>query len=285
MPGIENFAPERTETSSGLSVDPSVAPAAFSSFFRCSAISRSIGGRNLLLFLVVDVADLGGDREAGRHRQARVGHLGEAGAFAAEQVLHVAVAVGFAVAEEVHVLLRSCAGASPCFAAFFAICDESSAFHRSQTSGLSRNDRQFRLQPDAFFGCDFRDVRDAQNRRSRSAASSCQPRFREAPRSSAITSTSTKKRSTGGSSCASSRHRARDSRSRARACSIAGHRRSMTFASSACSAGSVSAVRKSSSVGRPIVSNSFVMFLTRLNSTASASKSADFAPPPAPRPA
>ena len=29
MPGIENFAPERTETSSGLSVDPSVAPADF----------------------------------------------------------------------------------------------------------------------------------------------------------------------------------------------------------------------------------------------------------------
>ncbi len=26
MPGIENFAPDRTETSSGLSVDPSVAP-------------------------------------------------------------------------------------------------------------------------------------------------------------------------------------------------------------------------------------------------------------------
>ena len=42
MPGIENFAPERTDTSSGLSVEPSVAPAAFSSFFRCSAISRSI---------------------------------------------------------------------------------------------------------------------------------------------------------------------------------------------------------------------------------------------------
>ena len=42
MPGIENFAPERTDTSSGFSVDPSVAPAAFSSFFRCSSISRSI---------------------------------------------------------------------------------------------------------------------------------------------------------------------------------------------------------------------------------------------------
>ena len=44
MPGIENFAPERTDTSSGLSVDPSVAPAAFSSFSRFSSISRSIAG-------------------------------------------------------------------------------------------------------------------------------------------------------------------------------------------------------------------------------------------------
>ena len=42
MPGIENFAPERTETSNGFSVDPSVAPAAFSSFFRFCSISRSI---------------------------------------------------------------------------------------------------------------------------------------------------------------------------------------------------------------------------------------------------
>ena len=56
---------------------------------------------DLLLFLVVDVADLGGDRKTGRHGQARIGHLGEAGAFAAEEVLHVPVAVGLAVAEEV----------------------------------------------------------------------------------------------------------------------------------------------------------------------------------------
>ncbi len=42
IPGIENLAPERTDTSSGLSVDPSFAPAAFSSFFRLSAISASI---------------------------------------------------------------------------------------------------------------------------------------------------------------------------------------------------------------------------------------------------
>jgi len=42
MPGIENFAPERTDTSSGCSADPSVAPAVFSSLRTWSAISRSI---------------------------------------------------------------------------------------------------------------------------------------------------------------------------------------------------------------------------------------------------
>ena len=79
IPGIENFAPERTETSSGLSVDPSVAPAAFSSFLTCSSISRSMAAGIFCFLLVVDVADLGGDRESGRHRQPGVGHLGEAG--------------------------------------------------------------------------------------------------------------------------------------------------------------------------------------------------------------
>jgi hypothetical protein len=41
MPGIENLAPERTDTSSGLPVDPSVAPAALSSFLMFSAICAS----------------------------------------------------------------------------------------------------------------------------------------------------------------------------------------------------------------------------------------------------
>ena len=42
----------------------------------------------------VVVAGLGRDREAGRDRQARVGHLGEARALAAEQVAHRRVAFG-----------------------------------------------------------------------------------------------------------------------------------------------------------------------------------------------
>ena len=43
-------------------------------------------------------------REAGRHGQADVGHLGEVGALAAEQVLHLGVAVRLAAAEEIDVL-------------------------------------------------------------------------------------------------------------------------------------------------------------------------------------
>ncbi len=59
---------------------------------------------NLRLLLVVDVADLGRDRESRRHGEPGVGHFGQAGAFAPEQVLHGAVAVGSAVPEEIHVL-------------------------------------------------------------------------------------------------------------------------------------------------------------------------------------
>ena len=46
-------------------------------------------------------ADLGGDGEAGRHRQAEIGHFGEVRALAAEQIAHVGLALGLAVAEGV----------------------------------------------------------------------------------------------------------------------------------------------------------------------------------------
>ncbi len=50
--------------------------------------------------LEIGAARLGGDDEAGRHREADIGHLGEVRALAAEKVLHVSVAF----AEVVHVL-------------------------------------------------------------------------------------------------------------------------------------------------------------------------------------
>ena len=50
IPGIENFAPERTETSSGLSVEPSVAPAAFSSFVDVARRSRDRSPAGIFAF-------------------------------------------------------------------------------------------------------------------------------------------------------------------------------------------------------------------------------------------
>ena len=108
MPGMENFAPERTLTSSGLSAPPSFWPCSFSSWSRASSIWRFdfLGDAAVAHVLA---AGFGLDGEAGRHGQSGVGHLGEAGAFAAQHVFHLAVAVGVAVAEEVNVLNRFCA--------------------------------------------------------------------------------------------------------------------------------------------------------------------------------
>ena len=62
-----------------------------------------IGGIGLAVG-VVPGADLGGDGEARRHRQAQRGHLGQVGALAAEKILHRRVAVGGASAEAVNPL-------------------------------------------------------------------------------------------------------------------------------------------------------------------------------------
>src|SRR5262249_6193533 len=57
-----------------------------------------------LAVLVVIGADLGGDGEARRHRQAEIRHLGKACALAAEESAHVGAPLRFAVAEAVHPL-------------------------------------------------------------------------------------------------------------------------------------------------------------------------------------
>ena len=44
--------------------------------------------RILLVVRVIVGADVGGDREARRHRQAEIGHFGESGALAAQQIAH-----------------------------------------------------------------------------------------------------------------------------------------------------------------------------------------------------
>jgi hypothetical protein len=50
-------------------------------------------------------AGLGGDRETGRHRQAKVGHFRQVRAFAPEQVLEILVALGEVVDELPHCTL------------------------------------------------------------------------------------------------------------------------------------------------------------------------------------
>ena len=111
IPGIENFAPERTLTSSGLAASPKPLPVRRSTSRIASSdvVPEAVG--QLLAGGEVVVARLGRDREAGRGGQARLGHLGEAGALAAEEVLHPAVALGRAVAPRVDVALGGPVGA------------------------------------------------------------------------------------------------------------------------------------------------------------------------------
>ena len=106
MPGMENFAPERTLTSSGFSGSPSFLPICFSSFVeRLENLIVDLGG-NFVPVLEVDVADFGGDGEAGRHGHAGSAHFRESGAFAAENIFHLAVAVGCAAAKAINVFFH-----------------------------------------------------------------------------------------------------------------------------------------------------------------------------------
>src|SRR5215469_7380168 len=52
-------------------------------------------------------AGFGRDREARRHRQTEIAHLGETSTLAAEQVSHVGAALGAAVAESISPLRHS----------------------------------------------------------------------------------------------------------------------------------------------------------------------------------
>ena len=50
MPGMENFAPERTLTSSGFAVSPSFWPMCFCSFLRACSISLWMSAGTWFLF-------------------------------------------------------------------------------------------------------------------------------------------------------------------------------------------------------------------------------------------
>ncbi len=99
MPGMENLAPERTLTSSGsFGVAELLADLLFELGERLRDLFVDVVGHAVLV-LEIDVADFGGNGEAGRHGHARAAHLGQASAFAAENVFHLAVAVGSAAAK------------------------------------------------------------------------------------------------------------------------------------------------------------------------------------------
>ena len=145
MPGIENFAPERTDTSSGFSADPSVSPVACSSLLQVREHLLLDRRRQLALVLVVDRADAGGDREAGRHRQAALVISASPAPLPPSTIAHRAVAFGLALAEEVDVL-RAFVPLTPSTVVLFvpscscASCRSSSLFSSPSVSGLRCND-------------------------------------------------------------------------------------------------------------------------------------------------
>src|SRR5262249_53456635 len=98
-------------------------------------------GRDLLVeacrggaLLEVVTARLGGDDEAGRHRQPEVGHFGQVGTLAAEQILEVLITFG----EVINELRHSCS--SSCFPQRDVVYSPKtlpSVTHRRHTSGPS----------------------------------------------------------------------------------------------------------------------------------------------------
>ena len=100
IPGIENGAPERTETSSGSTSSPSRLPmSASSARGRLGDLVHQPVGQRVACGHV-RLARLGRDREARRDREAELRHLGEVRALAAEQELLLLAAF----LEGVHVL-------------------------------------------------------------------------------------------------------------------------------------------------------------------------------------
>ncbi len=100
IPGIENFAPERTDTSSGSSgLRRGACPSALQrGQVRADLLGRAIGTVPRRYARQASR----GDRESGRDRKPQVGHFGEVGALAPEEVLQVFVSFGEVVDELRH---------------------------------------------------------------------------------------------------------------------------------------------------------------------------------------
>jgi len=104
MPGMENFAPDLTLTSSGSAGSPSFAA---HRLLQLLQVGRDFvvetRGRGALLQVVT--AGLGGNDESGWHRQPEIGHLGQVGALTTQQVLQILVTFGEVINELRHFLL------------------------------------------------------------------------------------------------------------------------------------------------------------------------------------
>ena len=89
MPGIEARAPERTRDEQRIAgvAEGLAAGTPPDLGQRRLDLAFEVGWIGLVMSVEVR-ADLGREREAGRHRQAEMGHFGEVGALAAEQVAH-----------------------------------------------------------------------------------------------------------------------------------------------------------------------------------------------------
>ena len=107
MPGMENFAPERTLSSSGSAASPSFLPSDLLQFGEARGHLVLDLLRDGEVVLEEDVAHLRRDRESGGHGDAGPRHLSQACALAAENILHRSVTVGGSVAEPVNILLHA----------------------------------------------------------------------------------------------------------------------------------------------------------------------------------
>ena len=106
MPGIEARAPERTETNKRIFGVAEFFPGDAADLLERGLDLRLEALRIGFAVLIEISAELGGDGEAGRHRQAEMRHLGKPGALAAEEVAHVGAGFRFAAAEGIDPFAR-----------------------------------------------------------------------------------------------------------------------------------------------------------------------------------
>ena len=74
MPGMENLAPDRQETSSGLSGSPKFLPVCLFQGVHGRDFLIPHAGREVAIKFQIGVAGFGGDGEAGRNGHAEAGH-------------------------------------------------------------------------------------------------------------------------------------------------------------------------------------------------------------------